>query len=313
MIPTRPGARPAYAPHAAYIAAARADNAPIWRIALGLLLVEMLFAGGLSLFDGLTARLSPDLADEVFYGDTARGLIVQLASYAVLGLGVAAVVRVLHGRSPATLFGPAPLDHRRLWRLLRTAFLGAMAFYILVQLLPPWDEIRATQTIRPPLHWLAALPFALLALLLQTASEEMLYRGYLQQLLAARFTSAWIWMGLPNLAFAAVHWEEGGAWIENWQYVIWAFCFGLACSDLAARTGSLAPGIGLHLANNAYAFLFFGDLNGPDSGLALFLFPAYDPLMPEDAAFGPILSLPLCVELLILLLGWLSARLALRR
>lgn len=302
----------AYLPHQALSLPARLRPEP-WRLALGLAAIEAIFALAIYGFDAVLARAAPGLADAVYMGDTPTGLIVQLVSYGFLGLATAFVTERLHRRPARSLLGPEGTVARPMLR----AFLGALAFYMVIQFSPPWGDFFAIEEVRPPLTWLLALPFALSALLVQTASEELLYRGYLQQQLAARFRSPLIWMILPNLAFASVHWNEGTGWVDNWQYVIWAFCFGLACSDLTARSGSLGPAIGLHLANNAYAFLFFGELGGADSGLSLFLFPATPDLPDADlldpGAGGPIVTLSLLMELVVLVLAWLSARVAIRR
>lgn len=314
----RPGPRPAaaasaYAPQEGLTAPAR-GRSELWRVLLGLALIELLFTAALYGFDEGLARIRPALAGAVLAGDTAPGLVLQLASYGFLGIATAFVTETVQRRPAEGLLGP----RATLWPLLRRGFLGAMAFYVILQVLPPWSDVAAIERVRPAGAWALALPFGLLALLVQTASEEILYRGYLQQAFAARHASPLLWMVLPNLVFASVHWTDGGDWVENWQYVIWAFCFGLCCSDLVARTGSLGPAIGLHLANNAYAFLFFAEAGGPDSGLALLLFPATPelPVLPGPSGpdgDAPILTLSLAVELAVVGLAWLSTRLAIRR
>ena len=300
----------AYHRHGAFAAPAL-QSPELWRILLGLTAIEAIFALAIRGFDAALDSLAPALAIAVFEGTTPAGLMVQLASYGFLGLATAFVTERLHHRPARSLIGARGQG----LRLMTRGFLGAMTFYMVVQFMPPWSDFAAIEEIRPAGPWLLALPLALAALLVQTASEELLYRGYLQQQIAARFAHPAIWMVVPNLIFASVHWNEGSGWADNWQYVIWAFCFGLACSDLTARAGNLGPAIGLHLANNAYAFLFFGEVGGLDSGLSLFLFPA-TPEMPDMAgagADGPILTLMLALELFVLALAWLSARLAIRR
>ncbi len=47
------------------------------------------------------------------------------------------------------------------------------------------------------------LPLTLAGLVVQTGAEELLFRGYLTQQLAARFEARAIWMGVPALAFGA--------------------------------------------------------------------------------------------------------------
>ena len=150
----------------------------------------------------------------------------------------------------------------------------------------------------------------MLALLIQTGSEELLYRGYLQQRIAVLMPHPAAWLILPNIPFALAHWSWYAPGFENAAYLIWAFCFGLAASDLTARSGSLAPAMGMHLANNAYAFLFYAEEGGPDSGLSLILIAPSDQIIPAaDSLY--VTGLP--GELLLLGLTWAAARLAIRR
>ncbi len=54
------------------------------------------------------------------------------------------------------------------------------------------------------------------ACLIQTGAEELVFRGYLQQQLAARFASPLIWMVLPALIFGAVHYDPATAGPNVW-------------------------------------------------------------------------------------------------
>ena len=147
---------------------------------------------------------------------------------------------------------------------------------------------------------------------MQTGAEELFYRGYIQQQMAARYDNALIWLLAPNVMFALAHWEPGDVSTPGLQYMIWALCFGLAASDLTARTGTLGAAVGFHLANNAYAFLFFAEFAAPDSGLALLLFPQGS-LNADLLPAGPLLSGPFLTELAGVGLMWLAVRVALRR
>ena len=302
-----------YAPHDAFVAPARLFP-QVGRLVIGVLAIEFLFALGLTAVGAVLEWLDPRLARTVFFGDSAAGLLIQLGSFALLWLAISMVLRRQHDRTLASALGPVDT----LLPLIARCFLASAAVILVVEVCPPWWDASAIVVQRPAAQWLLTLPLALTVLLIQTGAEEAFYRGYLQQQLAARFDRPWIWLTLPNLMFAIAHWDNGATQTESWQYVIWAFCFGLAASDLTARSGTLAPAIGLHLANNAYAFLLYGHQGGPDSGLALFLFPG-DAIPPTEpgpdaaAASGPVLTLVLVSDIAMIWLGWLAARIALRR
>ena len=297
----------AYAPHARFVAPAQAA-ADLPRLAFGVVAIEGLyklflmgFEQGLDATPGFSAHM-------MWYANTATGLLLQLFSFVFLALAVVLVARLGHGRGLASLIGPIGPS----LRALAWAFGAVLLFFALTELLPPYWMAEGQAVARTPLYWLALLPLSLLALLVQCGAEELFYRGYIQQQLAARFARPWVWMVLPNIAFALAHWELGDFTIPAAQYVIWAFVFGVAASDLTARTGNLGAAIGFHLGNNAYAFLLFGEYAAPDSGLALFVFPSGalgDALLDE----APLFTTAFATELASVGLMWLAVRLVLRR
>ena len=297
----------AYAPHARFVAPAQAA-ADLPRLAFGVVAIEGLyklflmgFEQGLDATPGFSAHM-------MWYANTATGLLLQLFSFVFLALAVVLVARLGHGRGLASLIGPIGPS----LRALAWAFGAVLLFFALTELLPPYWMAEGQAVARTPLYWLALLPLSLLALLVQCGAEELFYRGYIQQQLAARFARPWVWMVLPNIAFALAHWELGDFTPPAAQYVIWAFVFGVAASDLTARTGNLGAAIGFHLGNNAYAFLLFGEYAAPDSGLALFLFPSGalgDALLDE----APLFTTAFATELAGVGLMWLAVRLVLRR
>lgn len=264
--------RAPYAAHSAFIAPARAVSDPRLLL-LGVLIVESLYLASVYLIDPFLALIPLAPAEEVTGGTTPRGLLIQLTSFITLALAVLLVSHKLHGRGFVSLIGPPDLAWRQLLRV--TVVVAALALLVEMLTQAPVDVSYAE--MRPLPQWLLLLPLALAALLIQTGAEELFYRGYVQQQLAARFRRPWVWLVLPSLLFAAAHWSADLPPVDQVHYVIWAFFFGLAAADLTARSGTLGPAIGFHLVNNALAFLLYGEAGGYDSGLALFLFPPEPP------------------------------------
>jgi len=298
-----------YAAHRAFVAPALASRA-FSRVVIGVIAIELMYQFTVDFLPDLIALVSPDFADAFLAGDTRLGLLAQLFSFGFLGLWVLVIARMRHGRDLRSLIGPPDMAARQLAKV----FVATILVFIASELLPPYWNISAIAEIVSPLVWVTMLPLSLAALFVQTGAEELMYRGYVQQQIAARWDSPWIWLTLPNLLFASAHWNVDSDLIGNLQYVLWAFVFGLAASDLTARSGTLGPAIGFHMANNAFAFLFFGELDGLDSGLALLLFEpgAIGPTF-EDTATAIWMLPPLSIELGMVGLLWLAARLALRR
>ncbi|MGC9369456.1 MAG: CPBP family intramembrane glutamic endopeptidase [Paracoccaceae bacterium] len=291
-----------YAPHDSLVAPARPSRA-LWRVVLGYPLIMLIYLGLIYAGLALAAQImGPAPAQSAFHGIfqstlTTRESLLLLFSFAFLILGTAAVTQQLHQRSALSLIGPLPRAARDFLLTLRAL---ALLYAVLWFALPGGDELQRNLDLR---RWLMLLPLALPAILIQTAAEELLFRGYLQQQLAARFASPLVWMGVPAALFAWGHYVPGEAGGNALGMAAWAAGFSLLAADLTARTGTLGAATGLHFANNALAILIVS-LPGPVSGLSLYLSP-YDMAAPE---LGP----QMLVELAVLGVSWLATRVALR-
>jgi len=297
--------RPApYGPLAPFVRPAE-ERCELWRTAAGLVLT---FVAGLALYQlalaVLAGAVGPEtmqaLMDETtFSGATPRATYLTLFSFVFFGTGLAMALRALHARGLASLFGAweaALSDFLRVVLACGTLYAG-----LLILLPEGYDMVR--NEAMPLGLWFALLPLSLAAIGLQAGVEELIFRGYLQQQLAARLRAWPVWMLVPALLFGAAHWSPGAAGGNAVLYALWAVAFGIAAADLTARTGALGAAIGLHFANNAFAVLGTA-LTGPGSGLALYHVP-----MTADA---PELATLMPVELGTLFVAWLAARLALK-
>ena len=293
-----------YAAHEALVAPAR-SSAALWRLIVGFLSATAIYLllNNL-LFAGLFQLAGPQ--NEAFYTDLLSGrtpvaMFALLGSFALMIVGVGTVTRVLHRRSVLGLIGPLHVALPQFGAVTRMVFLvGAVIF-----LLPPWgmgDPYISNMAIG---KWVMLLPLSLIGVLIQVTAEEMVFRGYVQQQLAARFRSPWIWMVLPSVLFALGHYLPDQAGEIALIIALWAGIFGILMADLTARAGSLGPAIAVHFCNNVVAILI---TSMPDdlSGLALYL----TPFSMEDSAA---LRAWLPVDFAMMLVGWLAARLALRR
>lgn len=292
-----------YAPHQIFLAPARA-RAELWRLAIGILMGAAIFIGLQSASVAIVnVLLPPDdlmtLETEMALGNTQMGGVLLLGRFILLIIALAAVVHQLHGRNPLTLLGPLPLAKTQFLRVLA----AVSALLVVIWILPPSETIFPISPNVPFFDWLRFLPLALIALLIQVGAEELLLRGYLQQQLGARFRHPLVWMVLPSILFGLLHYQPDMPSIA-WVSVGWATIFGLVAADLTARSGTLGPAIALHLANNAVAILF---VSSEDflTGLALYRMPV---ALDDPAQLWPYLL----IDLAIMAVSWLVARLALR-
>jgi membrane protease YdiL (CAAX protease family) len=220
-----------------------------------------------------------------------------LATFVGMGLGPMLAARALHGRSIASLFGP----RRRLVRQFAIAAAICGLVYGLTALLP--SDITPLPNLHPAL-WAGFLPLALVGILIQTGAEEVLFRGYLQSQLAARFATPLAWMVLPSAIFAVLHYQPTVMGENAWLGVAAVFLFALCAADLTARTGTIGAAWGFHFANNAVAILFVA-LDGPLSGLALYT-------IPMGALSAAELRPMLLADMIVTTLVWITIRVALR-
>ena len=278
-------------------------RAEVWRTLLGLVIAAV--AGFLALqvvMVGLIVAVGPgrarDIALGMARGTSPAGVVALLFVYLPVALGLALTLRLLMRRGLASLIGPpGPALRSFLWVGLPLTAL----WLLLMPLTTLTDGATPHLTVRQLAPW---LPLALLGLFLQTGTEELIFRGYLQQQLAARFRSPLIWMGLPSVLFGLAHYSGAQYGAVALLVVVWSALFGLVTADLTARTGNLGAAVGVHFANNVSAILLVG-LDGPLGGLALYTLP-----FDTGDVSGALVFL--AFDCLTLLIGWLVARLILR-
>ena len=291
-----------YPAHEELVAPARARAAP-WRLMLGILLCAVVYAAGIAALFGILVAVSGLEGANAWLGrmslaESPTATLLVLATFVGMGLGPMLAARLLHGRSAGSLFG-------RPRALLPGFAVGAgvcVLAYVATSLLP--SGITPEANLAPGL-WAAFLPIALVGILVQTGAEEVLFRGYLQSQLAARFASPLAWMVLPSALFAVLHYQPSVMGENAWLVVAAVFLFAVLAADLTARTGSIGAAWGFHFANNCVAILVVA-LDGPLSGLALYTIPM-GVLTPAE--LRPLLLFDMGVTVAI----WLGILLILRR
>ena len=175
--------------HEVLVHAAR-SRPELWRLIAGCIGVVTIVFGLIAALQAVLMAIAPDfwigqMADPSTQGSTAGSLIILLGTFGFLTVGVAVVAQILHGRSPVTVFGP--------WPVLVSQFVRVFGFLCLLgvalMVLPPYGDTADLEANLPLARWLLLLPVSLTVVLIQTSAEEVFFRGYLQQQLAARFSS----------------------------------------------------------------------------------------------------------------------------
>ena len=296
--------RPDYSAHEAFVAPARSSSA-LWRFLLGLFVAVLAYVALNELFFqavyAVAGASATSLHGTLLQGATPQAMYLLLFSFGTMALAVGLTVRIVHRRSARSLLGVPG----RLWPTFRVVSVAVLLLGLALLILPPWDMGGELTENLPLGRWLLLLPLSLLAVLVQVSAEEIVFRGYVQQQLAARFRSPLVWMILPSTLFALGHYLPAEAGENAFMVALWAGVFGVLMADLTARSGSLGPAIAVHLWNNVSAILI---ISLPDdlSGLALYLAPFS---MDDAAAMRSWLP----VDFAMMVVSWLAARLAIRR
>ncbi len=226
---------------------------------------------------------------------TPTSSLSMLITIVGFGMGTFAAVSLLHNRSPGTLFGPTKQTFKD---FLLTAWVVSTGYMILQIILLLFDDVTPNLDFR---LWLNFLPLALFVLLLQTGSEEVLFRGYLQQQLAARFQATWVSILLPSVLFGLLHIQPNDdSFVPIFYFTVTAL-FGLVAADLTRVTGSLGAAWGFHFANNTMAALLFSIEDSPLSGLALYT-------SPLDKSSMTALALQLLPGVVVVIMIWAGLR-----
>ncbi len=240
-------------------------------LAIVYVIFMVLIFGGVGIYIGVSNELKGIGAENIeaelkvfFLGQTPKSIIIILFSAVGMFLGVMFAVKWVHKREFRSLFGPNFSE-------VATGFKNGFLFLSIISLVgfilfwsfdPPIKNLEFSTWIK----WMV-LGFPLL--FIQILSEELVFRGYFQQQLAARFNSRWAWYFLPSVAFGMLHYDPGNMGSNAWFIVVHTTLFGLIAAEVTARTGNLGTAIGLHFANNIFALTLVA-LDGPLSGLGLY-------------------------------------------
>ncbi len=297
-----------YAPHLDFIRPAQAVTHPRY-----IMIVSGVFLTAFFVIPVVLVGFLPQSAQIALYDSVSPG--ATLAQFGIFGAAAWVFVRTLrrvHGRGFFSLIGA----YQSAWHDFRKTVVAVGALLFLVQVILPLGSWGEPAQVRNMAVWVALLPVAILAILIQVTTEEMVFRGYLQQQFACLSASPLVWMVLPSVMFGLWHYWNANSFAEGIVYVFWAALLGLACADLTARTGNLGGATGLHFANNFVAIMFIATEGWPMSGLALVLYPYQDPdvLSAEIAqVMGLWMGFSMMISALSVLIMWLAARISLKR
>ncbi len=286
--------------YAAYLdhAARLGPRAPLWGIPLVTLAAVLgnvaatagVFMGMAWVISALGDRQSQAVLNELSMLSGPPALIAFLLSFAGASVGILLALPLVHRLRPRALNS---VDGRFQWGNLGRAAGLVLAVGVTATVLAlPFQDLARNAGWSLWLTWLVP---AMAGILVQVHAEELFFRGYLQGMLAVRFRQPLVWIGIPSLAFSAIHLPNAAAFGENaWLALLAPLLVGLAAADVTARTGGIGGAVGLHFGNNALGILLVG-VPGPFGQIALWQHPLD---LADAASVRPMILLNLAVILL---------------
>ncbi len=262
--------------HQGYIQPAKAKS-ELWRVVVTLIVFAGLYIAftvgimGFGMVFATAEELSAITAGPNF--NTPYLMVIIMTSFLGMTGGLVLATLIVHRRGLKSLLGVRANFFKGfamaalcVWALFGVSVsFSAMPDNVVENL--PYDQ------------WLRWLPLALVFLLIQVSAEEFVFRGYIQQQLAAKFSSPWVWMVIPSLIFGSLHYNPAELGSNAWLAVVQTIFIALLMADLTMRTGNLGAAIGLHFANNVIGVLYTS-LGESLSGFSRYVLP----LSPEQSA-----------------------------
>jgi len=252
-----------------YVDQARNGRTAVWRILLGVLLIGLVWA-----IFSIVAFVAPAIVTTLVRGESVSalsleafasdpyGIALMLASFIGIWPGVWLALRLLHRRPFNTVLGAGG---RLAWGDFGRALVATLIVSLLseIAVLPIDASIeRGTISLGGWLLWLAPLTALLFV---QISAEELAFRGYLMQSLAARFRSPIVWGVLPAAFFTLIHWNVEASAAMHATMLLTIGAFAALATVLVHATGNLGAALGVHLGMNFCGILLVshaGWLNG---------------------------------------------------
>jgi uncharacterized protein len=211
----------------------------LWRFGLGCILI-LVMTGVL-----VTLLSSPFKALEGT-GAIGKFIVLNLSIFTLLA-GLVLAVKWLQRRPLISLLTPTRFDLRRVWQGFTPIFVISCMLFLIEYLIYPGRfrlNVNADQ-------WVAFVPFFLLLIPLQAATEELVFRGYLMQSLRTFTHRPWLIVAFSSILFTVVHLGNPEAKLgvlAILQYTLMGTFFAI----ITLRDGRIELAIGAHAANNIF-------------------------------------------------------------
>ncbi len=197
----------------------------------------------------LLHRLPQNLAQRIQSPTDSWAFFTAMAIvFGAMGGGLAAAAALIQNKRPGDIIGA--------WRW--RYFAGGLLLWLAIQaILSGVDFVLVPSGFFLNRHVMPLLMLWMLgAILIQTFTEEFIFRGFITQGIVLVLRKPWPAACASGVLFGAMHIPNG------WPQAINAAWFGIICALIAIRTGGIALSSGVHLANNYFGAV--GVVSGND-------------------------------------------------
>jgi uncharacterized protein len=211
----------------------------LWRFGLGCILI-------LVMTGVLVALLSSPFKALESTGAIGKFIVLNLSIFTFLA-GLVLAVKWLQRRPFMSLLTHTGFDLRRVWQGFAPIFLINGILSLVECLLYPGRfrlNVNADQ-------WVAFIPFILLLIPLQAATEELVFRGYLMQSLRTFTSRPWLIVAISSILFTVAHLDNPEAKL-GMLVILQYLLLGIFFAMITLRDGRMELAIGAHAASNIY-------------------------------------------------------------
>ena len=243
-----------------------------WKIVLGFFIISVFYVLG-SFAIGLICSSASFCIFSTGLGRTPLSLLFVLFSFVPIWIGVWVAMKFIHNVPMKELFGSfGKLDFQLLLKGFFVMLVLGISIESVLQFIPVvsdfiYYEPNQVLFLSDWVKWL--LP-VILFIFVQSAAEELIFRGYLLQIIWSKSASYLYAVICPSLIFGLLHFDAQSYGANAWFYCFNTFVVGCLLCLVTLHTGNIALAFGLHWGGNTVSLVFFG-VHGNLDGMALWL------------------------------------------
>ena len=233
---------------------------PTWKIVLGFFIISVFYVLG-SFAIGLICSSASFCTFSTGLGRTPLSLLFVLFSFVPIWIGVWVAMKFIHNVPMKELFGSfGKLDFQLLLKGFFVMLVLGISIESVLQFIPVvsdfiYYEPNQVLFLSDWVKWL--LP-VILFIFVQSAAEELIFRGYLLQIIWSKSASYLYAVICPSLIFGILHFDAQSYGANAWFYCFNTFVVGCLLCLVTLHTGNIALAFGLHWGGNTVSLVFFG-------------------------------------------------------